>query len=510
MKLDISKGTIIVILFTIIVLILFTRITRSSYTAGTPANDASVISQPVFDSSGKNYQDIDPTVAPWSTPANYVLDTTNPSTWSQANFNCWAVPNCVGIRHNFDTHQTWQLMQPIGTTRNAAVSVNTPTVQFNGQNYSLPLSIVANKSTQDPNPPVNCTWTSSTSACSTSACNTPGTQTTTWSKSVTESHGGVCPAAPASSTVACNTNHPCQTITKAFTDVGTTGWIVPAGVTSVWVLVVGGGGAGGEAGYNNPGAWHAGGGGGGGGVIENRQYGVSPGSYIPITVGAGGSGDGSFTSPKGGDSVFGTLTATGGGRGGGTVLSYPWMGDLLRGGSGGGGDAYYTPPVTIVPGGQGVGGQGYAGGTGGVYAASGQSMSNPYNFYCCGGGGGGAGGPGGNSSGTLAYPSVGKGGDGGPGVTSSIWGQTITVGAGGGGGAGSTPNYQGCLAKNGMCVITPGAGGSNVGGRGGGPTQMNGTNAGGWGCGGGGGSGVAQAAVGGTGSQGIVIIQYQG
>ena len=399
-------------------------------------------------------------------------------------------------------------MQPIGTTRNAVLSVLTPTVPYNGQTYSLPLSIVANKSTQDPNAPVNCTWSPATGACSTSACSTPGTQTISWTKSVTESHGGTCPAAPASSTVACNTNHPCQTITTAFTNIGTTSWTVPAGVTSVWVLVVGGGGGGGEAGYNNPGVWHAAGGGGGGGVIENRQYSVSPGSYITVTVGAGGSGDGTL-SPEGGNSVFGTLTATGGGRGAGWA-TYPASNDMRAGGSGGGGDGYYIPPVTTTtPAGQGVAGQGYAGGTGGVYAAPGQPMSTPYNFYCCGGGGGGAGGPGGNSSGTLAYPSVGKGGDGGPGVTSSIWGQTITVGAGGGGGAGSTQNYQGCLAKNG-CVITPGRGGSNVGGMGGGPTQMNGANAGGWGCGGGGGTGVAQPALGGAGSQGIVIIQYQG
>lgn len=200
----------------LIVVIFFLLITRiaSSYTAGTPANDLSVLSLPVLDSSG-NYQDIDPTTSPWSTAANYVLDTGNPS-WVQANINCWASPNCTGIRHNFDTHQTWYLNQPIGSTKTSAVSVLTPVVTYNGTRYRLPLAIVAAKSAQDPNAPIDCTWTSTTGACSTTVCDTPGTQTTTWSVGTPASHGGACSPAPASTTAACNTNNPCPWVPVSF------------------------------------------------------------------------------------------------------------------------------------------------------------------------------------------------------------------------------------------------------------------------------------------------------
>jgi len=205
---------LIVFLVAVVLLILFMRIT-SSYTAGTPANDRSVISQPVFDSSG-NYQDIDPTVAPWTTAANYVLEPDSTMTWSASNAKCWTMPNCVGIRHNFDTHQTWYLMQPIGTTRTSVPSVNNPTVQYNGASYTLPLAIVANKSTQDPAAPVNCTWTPTTGACSTSACNTPGTVTTTYTIGTPAAHGGVCSPAPASTSVPCNTNNQCPWVPPGF------------------------------------------------------------------------------------------------------------------------------------------------------------------------------------------------------------------------------------------------------------------------------------------------------
>jgi hypothetical protein len=91
-----------------------------------------------------------------------------------------------------------------------------------------------------------------------------------------------------------------------------TTWTVPGGVTSVKVLVVGGGGGGGES---------IGGGGGGGGVIYNESYSVTAGNSIIVTVGAGGAGgDGTPGYPpgaKGGNSVFGTLIALGGGGGAG-------------------------------------------------------------------------------------------------------------------------------------------------------------------------------------------------
>jgi hypothetical protein len=97
-----------------------------------------------------------------------------------------------------------------------------------------------------------------------------------------------------------------------------TTWTVPAGVTSLKVLVVGGGGGGGES---------IGGGGGGGGVVYNASYGVTPSDTITVTVGAGGAGgDGTPGYPpgaKGGNSVFGTLIALGGGGGAGYDVNAP-------------------------------------------------------------------------------------------------------------------------------------------------------------------------------------------
>ena len=161
------KDFILIFMIFVIVLLILKRVT-STFTSGTPANDPSVISQPIIDSKG-NYQDIDPTAAPWTTSTNYVLDPGTPS-WSQANINCWAKTGCNGIRHNFDTHQTWYLMTQISPTKTSSLSELTPTVQYNGADYSLPLAIVANKSTQDPRPPIDCVWSPTTSPCSSTTC----------------------------------------------------------------------------------------------------------------------------------------------------------------------------------------------------------------------------------------------------------------------------------------------------------------------------------------------------
>ena len=62
----------------------------------------------------------------------------------------------------------------------------------------------------------------------------------------------------------------------SFTNVGSTNWVVPSGVSLVDVLVVGGGGAGG---------WASGGGGGAGGYIYSTNVSVSNGSVISVVVG---------------------------------------------------------------------------------------------------------------------------------------------------------------------------------------------------------------------------------
>lgn len=112
-------------------------------------------------------------------------------------------------------------------------------------------------------------------------------------------------------------------------------WTVPAGVTSVRVLVVAGGGGGG--------GFHTAGGGGAGGLVHNVGFAVTPGSTVSVSVGKGGapgSATGSqYTNPggNGADSVFGSLTAVGGGGGGGGGANSQIGNPGSAGGSGGGG-----------------------------------------------------------------------------------------------------------------------------------------------------------------------------
>lgn len=211
-------------------------------------------------------------------------------------------------------------------------------------------------------------------------------------------------------------------VVHMFTSTGSATF-TPAFTGTVEVLVIGGGGSGGT---------HLGGGGGAGGFIYNRAYPVSQGTGIPITVGSYGPSPGfPNRGVPGGNSVFGSLTATGGGGGG------CWDGQAaLPGGSGGGacsgsngnGSNGNTGPNDSRQrnlGGRGTSGQGFPGGSGVRYNNQGQDAHTT-------GGGGGAGGPGGSANddvhgaGTNAY--------GGPGLACDIMGYTLYW-AGGGGGA---------------------------------------------------------------------------
>ncbi|MBI3335791.1 MAG: hypothetical protein HY001_04835 [Candidatus Portnoybacteria bacterium] len=243
-----------------------------------------------------------------------------------------------------------------------------------------------------------------------------------------------------------------------FTSSGT---FTPNGAGTVEYLVVGGGGGGGSLSENSVGA----GGGGAGGFRTATGFAVTAQAYT-ITVGAGGSG--AQTPTNGSDSVFGTITATGGGRGG-----YRASGAYTSGGNGGSGGGGISTSAT--PGGTGTSGQGFGGGNG--------------NSGNAGGGGGGAGAVGTNSS-TNA-------GDGGAGIASSISGASVTYAGGGGGGIHTTGSA--------------GAGGSGGGGAGGAfnSTGNNATaNTGGGGGGSGSGSGGTYPSSGGNGGSGIVIIRY--
>ena len=201
---------------------------------------------------------------------------------------------------------------------------------------------------------------------------------------------------------------------------------------SVEYLVVGGGGGGGRYG-----------GGGAGGFLSNlggTQYALGNiMADVSLMVQIGNGGSGADIGNNGGDSVFGVITALGGGGGSGYGGGGAQGPAGKNGGSGGGG-GFGTSSV----GGSGVAGQGRNGGRNG-------------------GGGGGAGQVGADDMG-------GKGGDG---LQSNITG-TATYYAGGGSGfpnGGSCgPIYTGGLGGggDGKCPFNGGSGVANTGGGGGG------------------------------------------
>jgi hypothetical protein len=267
----------------------------------------------------------------------------------------------------------------------------------------------------------------------------------------------------------------------------------PSGSNGVEYIVVAGGGSG------------IGGGGGGGG-FRFASPSLSPATYpakplaapanlqvtvqgYPITVGAGGtSGD------SGSNSIFSSITSTGGGRGAaadgaGSPSSYN---PSAPGGSGGGaghdqntaGGNGNTPPVSPPQGQNGgtapAGGFGAGGGGGGAITV-GSTGGGPGNPASGGPGGPGAGVP--NAFGTSGHSSGG-----------------FYVFSGGGGGGGNTTGSAG-----------GGSGGSGGGGGGSGPQGSTGS-AGTVNTGGGGGGNEYCAAIvpnSNSGGSGIVIIRYK-
>ena len=219
----------------------------------------------------------------------------------------------------------------------------------------------------------------------------------------------------------------------------------------------------------------AGGGNGAGGYREGRDitpsYTASPkvapagltltSTSYPITVGAGQNAN----TTRGSNSVFDTITSTGGGamtacRPGGSGGGFP-----APGGSGGDGN---TPPVSPpqgFPGGPAVNGQSASGGGGATEA--GQPNNGPNN----------------------------PGGRGGAGTTTSITGSPLAYSGGGGGGASIAGGLTGGPAS--PC----GTGGAGSGS--GKPVADNGTTN----RGGGGGSTFGGTA--GTGGSGVIVIRYK-
>ena len=236
------------------------------------------------------------------------------------------------------------------------------------------------------------------------------------------------------------------------------------------ILVVGGGGSGSTG---NGGS----GGGGAGGLVYSSSYALA-GSAL-ITIGNGGvSASTGTTGFNGANTVFGNITAFGGGAGkgwqggGGNSGGSGGGGGSGSGSSAGGGAATQTSP-------SGATGYGNSGGTG---IASG----GPYS----GGGGGGAGAAGGNG---IAGTSVANGGIG---RQYSITG-TATYYAGGGG----SGTEEGAYTASGL-------GGNGGGGRGGYSNTVGVSGTANTGGGGGGGGYPLASYASGAGGSGVVIIAY--
>jgi hypothetical protein len=230
---------------------------------------------------------------------------------------------------------------------------------------------------------------------------------------------------------------------------------LPTGSNAVEYLVVAGGGA--------SGGGDRGAGGGGGGYRFASCFSVTAQGY-PITIGAGGAAVSPNNTPgltpstvspaNGNNSIFSSITSTGGGRGGVGGFTVPGAsatshggGDGGSGGGGGTGCAQQgpvgsgnTPPVTPS--------QGNPGGLG---------QPGPVNN--AGGGGGGAGAVGGAST------SPGTGGTGGAGSNASPIDSTLRAGGGGGHPGGSAGPGGGAYPGSG--TVNTGGGGGGSGGLGG-------------------------------------------
>jgi hypothetical protein len=286
---------------------------------------------------------------------------------------------------------------------------------------------------------------------------------------------------------------------------GTNTWTVPAGVSSMSILVIAGGGAGGS------GAW--GGGGGAGGVVYDSNYPVTSGSSYSISIGAGGTA-GTATlqiatneSSNGSDTWFNsnsTLVAKGGGAG----ASYAWgqsAGARCNGKAGGsGGGATECTDGSTNPGGATI--QTLPAGADNVYGNTGGST--PSASYSSGAGGGGAGAVGSPSTGSN---SPGKGGNGVNNFSTWLsaistamsdvanWSSATSTGyiAGGGGGAASSSQVTGGFGGGGTGGVSPYN--STINGS---PGVAN------TGSGGGGASYNGNSGTGGSGGSGLIVIRF--
>jgi hypothetical protein len=134
---------------------------------------------------------------------------------------------------------------------------------------------------------------------------------------------------------------------RIFTATGTTNWTVPAGVTSIDVLVVGAGGRG------SGNTTRGGGGGGGGGITVLTGLSTVPGDIHSLSVGAGNvagnGGDSRFRNTSSTDLGLGAggrgANSSTGGSGGAGSIAAGVTGSTYSGKTGQNGSSVATPPV---------------------------------------------------------------------------------------------------------------------------------------------------------------------
>lgn len=170
-------------------------------------------------------------------------------------------------------------------------------------------------------------------------------------------------------------------------------WTPPIGITSFDVLVVAGGGG---SGYQDSTAQHRAGGGGAGGLIYIPQYNVTPGANFSYGIGLGGLGGTASTGTgvKGGNTIFGSLTAIGGGGGGRSISGSTQSGS--NGGSAGAPGRTKTETGFGCPAGAGTAQQPLQSGDSGLfgYGHTSSRGTGECNSLAEAYSGGGAGGPG--------------------------------------------------------------------------------------------------------------------
>jgi hypothetical protein len=241
-------------------------------------------------------------------------------------------------------------------------------------------------------------------------------------------------------TITTDGSYKVHTFNASGTFTPTVGNVATVGDT-VAVLVVAGAGAGSS---------DLGGGGGAGGLIYNASFYVTD-TGLTVTVGAGGATSAGTTrqtntmGSNGANSVFSSLTAIGGGRGGAFWSDNATYTTGAVGGSGGGAGAGNSNPGI---GGAGTASQGYAGGT------------STYSPHHAAGGGGGSGAVGGNASTTTSGNYTGNAGSGGNGGGGQGWDSgagatagTANTGGGGGGGGYTTAPTIGAAGGSGLVII---------------------------------------------------------